>query len=42
MEKAILDLLVPWGKDTFKVSSVLYEKDTGMCVALETAVWVSL
>ena len=40
MEKCILDLTVPWGKETFKVNNVLYNKDQAMCVVLENAIWV--
>lgn len=40
MEAAVLDLAAPWGKETFKVNLILYDKDRALCSALETAVWV--
>ena len=40
METAVLDLAAPWGKETFKVNAILYDKDRALCSALETAVWV--
>jgi hypothetical protein len=40
METAVLDLAAPWGKETFKVNLILYDKDRALCTALETAIWV--
>lgn len=40
METSVLDLAAPWGKETFKVNLILYDKDRALCSALETAVWV--
>ena len=41
MESAVLELILPWSREIFRVSSVLYDKDRGLCNALETAIWVS-
>jgi hypothetical protein len=38
-EKAVLDLLTPWSKESYRVNRLLYDKDEVMCLLVERAVW---
>lgn len=41
MEKLVLDKIAPFGQGTFFVNRLLYGEEEALCIALETAVWVS-